>query len=266
MTVFNPNGTLNFARQYAGAFSSGAFDTKVGAQAISMTADGSALVTGAIEASGGTFVQNVMVKWDKTGTFFSNPVLFGTPSNQTRVTSSAVDSYNRVYVSYVNSQNAFSFTQAGVAAIDSKLMKMAGYVVIGGGANHNHGEAVAVDAKGQVYLGGTSQKVPGPNNCMTAKYYQPVTVLSRNITMHKNVTLSYNAANGVLKGARYSLGNPTVHTTLAPMHASNFILNVDGSWTYTPTTDYTGPDSFKFNVTQGPLTGNTGTVSITVIP
>lgn len=55
------------------------------------------------------------------------------------------------------------------------------------------------------------------------------------------------------------LGDPPLHGTL--------ILNPDGTFTYTPDPDYSGPDSFTYEFTD-PILGtvHTGTVSLTVTP
>ncbi len=44
------------------------------------------------------------------------------------------------------------------------------------------------------------------------------------------------------------------------------VLDSDGSFTYTPTTDYNGPDSFTFKANDGDVDSNLATVSITVNP
>jgi VCBS repeat-containing protein len=44
------------------------------------------------------------------------------------------------------------------------------------------------------------------------------------------------------------------------------VLNGNGSFTYTPAADYTGPDSFTYRATDGSLSSNTATVSLTVVP
>ncbi len=43
-------------------------------------------------------------------------------------------------------------------------------------------------------------------------------------------------------------------------------LNSDGSFTYVPTSDYIGPDSFTYVAEQGDLYSNVATVTITVYP
>ena len=49
-----------------------------------------------------------------------------------------------------------------------------------------------------------------------------------------------------------------------PAHAAAFTLNPDGSFSYTPTADYNGPDSFTYKLNDGSLDSNTATVSLTV--
>ena len=39
---------------------------------------------------------------------------------------------------------------------------------------------------------------------------------------------------------------------------------LDGNWTYSPTADYHGPDSFTFRANDGSVDSNTATMSITV--
>jgi VCBS repeat-containing protein len=48
-----------------------------------------------------------------------------------------------------------------------------------------------------------------------------------------------------------------------PSHGT-LTLNADGSFTYTPTTDYDGTDSFKYRATDGSLTSDSAEVTLTV--
>src|SRR6185295_491558 len=43
-------------------------------------------------------------------------------------------------------------------------------------------------------------------------------------------------------------------------------LNADGSFTYTPSADYNGPDSFTYKANDGQVDSNVATVSINVGP
>ncbi len=68
------------------------------------------------------------------------------------------------------------------------------------------------------------------------------------------------------------LGNDTDPDTTAlgavlvagPTHGA-LTLNGDGSFTYTPTTNFTGTDSFTYQDTDGTATSNTATVTLTVV-
>src|SRR6185295_8044494 len=50
-----------------------------------------------------------------------------------------------------------------------------------------------------------------------------------------------------------------------PAHGS-LTLNADGSFTYTPSADYNGPDSFTYKANDGQADSNVATVSINVGP
>lgn len=59
----------------------------------------------------------------------------------------------------------------------------------------------------------------------------------------------------------------TVREVVGPSHATAFVLNADGSFTYTPAPDYFGEDSFTYQVFDGVLGSLTfGTVTLTVAP
>ena len=69
------------------------------------------------------------------------------------------------------------------------------------------------------------------------------------------------------------LGNDTdadPNTTLTaqvvsnPSHAASFTLNSNGSFSYTPVTNYSGPDSFTYRAFDGQKNSNVATVTITV--
>src|SRR5260221_46787 len=61
-------------------------------------------------------------------------------------------------------------------------------------------------------------------------------------------------------------GDPLSYSLVAgPQHGS-VSFNADGTYTYTPTGDYNGADSFTYKASDGSLTSNTGTVNLTVTP
>ncbi len=81
-------------------------------------------------------------------------------------------------------------------------------------------------------------------------------------TVAANATLTVPAATGVL--ANDTKGNPqaTISANTQPAHGS-VTVNADGSFTYTPTTNYVGADSFTYTLTNSVGT-STGTVNLTV--
>ncbi|HZY83997.1 MAG TPA: Ig-like domain-containing protein, partial [Gemmataceae bacterium] len=79
----------------------------------------------------------------------------------------------------------------------------------------------------------------------------------------KNVPLTV-AAPGVLANDTDAGGfSLTAVLVSGPSHGT-LTLNADGSFTYTPATDYTGADSFTYKDSGGGTTSNVATVSLTV--
>jgi large repetitive protein len=74
------------------------------------------------------------------------------------------------------------------------------------------------------------------------------------------------ASPGVLANDTDIDGNPlSAILVAAPTHGS-VTLNVNGSFLYTPASDYNGPDSFTYRANDGAANSNLATVSITVVP
>ena len=49
-----------------------------------------------------------------------------------------------------------------------------------------------------------------------------------------------------------------------PSHATSFTLNPNGSFTYTPVSNYTGLDAFTYRASDGSATSSIATASITI--
>lgn len=60
-------------------------------------------------------------------------------------------------------------------------------------------------------------------------------------------------------------GTLTAVRVTNPAHGA-LALNADGSFTYVPAADYSGPDSFTYRVREGQTNGSTATVTLTVTP
>ncbi len=84
-------------------------------------------------------------------------------------------------------------------------------------------------------------------------------------TTNESTPLVTTAANGVL--ANDVGGGLTVTTTgtIATAHGS-VVLNADGSFTYTPTSGYTGTDTFNYSIQDSAGQTASATVTITITP
>lgn len=58
----------------------------------------------------------------------------------------------------------------------------------------------------------------------------------------------------------------TAELVSGPAHSANFVLNADGSFGYTPTANYSGPDSFVYRAINGTARSGDITVVLTVNP
>ncbi|SBS74821.1 40-residue YVTN family beta-propeller repeat protein [uncultured Mycobacterium sp.] len=83
--------------------------------------------------------------------------------------------------------------------------------------------------------------------------------------MRENIALSVPAGKGLVDYGSYDQDGDVLSATLVDTTANGqVVVNADGSYTYTPNTDYVGNDSFAFTVSDGTHTSNTATVTITV--
>ncbi|HEV3340535.1 MAG TPA: Ig-like domain-containing protein, partial [Pirellulales bacterium] len=84
-------------------------------------------------------------------------------------------------------------------------------------------------------------------------------------SLNENGTLSV-AAPGVLANDTAANSTPlSAVLVTGPSHGS-LTLNADGSFSYTPAASFSGTDSFIYDDTEGSLTSNTATVTLTVNP
>jgi hypothetical protein len=71
-------------------------------------------------------------------------------------------------------------------------------------------------------------------------------------------------APGVLSNDTDPNSDPLTAVLATTVSHGTLVLNADGSFTYTPTTGYVGPDMFTYNASDGDLLSNVATVTITV--
>ena len=85
-------------------------------------------------------------------------------------------------------------------------------------------------------------------------------------TTTEDTPLTTTAANGVLANDE-DPENDNLSVSLKSQPAYGSVsLNNDGSFTYTPNTDFNGSDSFTYSASDGQITGGDATVTITVDP
>ncbi len=91
----------------------------------------------------------------------------------------------------------------------------------------------------------------------------PPTANNDSYTTAENATLSV-AAPGVLANDTDPNGLPLTALRVANPGHGTLTLNADGSFTYTPTTNFFGFDSFTYQASDGSTTSNVATVTLTV--
>jgi hypothetical protein len=82
-------------------------------------------------------------------------------------------------------------------------------------------------------------------------------------TTNENTMLDVPAP-GVLSNDSDPDGDPITAIKVTDPSHGTVTLNSDGSFTYVPDTDFSGPDSFTYKANDGSLDSNTATVTITV--
>jgi hypothetical protein len=90
----------------------------------------------------------------------------------------------------------------------------------------------------------------------------PPTAVNDSYSLYANHTLTVSAGSGLLLNDT-GTGTITAVKVTDPSHGS-LSLSSDGSFTYTPTTGYTGSDSYTYKAHNSYGDSNTATVSITV--
>jgi hypothetical protein len=86
-------------------------------------------------------------------------------------------------------------------------------------------------------------------------------------SVNEDTTLTVPAVNGVLTNDSDADADAlTAVLVSGPTNALAFTLNSDGSFSYTPATNYFGPDSFTYRASDGVTNSDVVTVSLNVMP
>jgi len=92
----------------------------------------------------------------------------------------------------------------------------------------------------------------------------PVAVANR-YQLNQGQTLSIDAAMGVLSNDLDVEGDAlSAVIETSPAHAATFLLNADGSFSYTPQLGFSGVDSFTYRACDGPASSAVTTVRVDV--
>jgi VCBS repeat-containing protein len=99
---------------------------------------------------------------------------------------------------------------------------------------------------------------------VTAVNGAPVALNDGPYSVNEDTVLTVNAAQGVLANDTDADGNPLTAALVASPSHGTLALNPNGSFTYTPTPNYNGSDSFTYKANDGTADSNVATVAITV--
>ncbi|MCP4541270.1 MAG: DUF11 domain-containing protein [Chloroflexi bacterium] len=172
----------------------------------------------------------------------------------TSVVSSGVPIVQRAHTRYIWDVPSLAQNEGGIITITGTLNPILAAGVFTNTVSITPTRAVDVEANASSNVGVTSVEVQN---------VAPVADDDGYLTS-EDVVLTVSVP-GVLAGDSDANGDPL--TTILDSGPTNgdLALNADGSFTYTPTTNYYGPDSFRYHATDGTHNSNSATVTLTVL-
>jgi hypothetical protein len=141
----------------------------------------------------------------------------------------------------------------------------------GGGAADGCGDAAGSGGGGGgssfVAPGVTAQITPGlrrSDGQVLIAYVNPIVAAKHSYLVAPSKELAVPAASGLLAGASAPGGDPLAASVISPTAHGSLTVSDDGSFTYLPTADYTGGDSFTYQATDAAGDYATAQVTLTV--
>jgi VCBS repeat-containing protein len=92
----------------------------------------------------------------------------------------------------------------------------------------------------------------------------PPVAIADSYSVDEEIVLTVNAANGILANDSDPDGDQLVPRIDSNPANGTLVVNLDGSFTYTPNTDFSGQDSFVYQASDGDFLSDLTTVTITV--
>src|SRR5439155_871534 len=126
-------------------------------------------------------------------------------------------------------------------------------------ANYNGGDSFVY----QVNDGTADSNLATVSLTITAVNDAPVAT-AESYTTAEDTALTVNTAAGLLKHASDNDGHPPSAVLVNGPSPRPHTLTSDGSFTYTPSANYNGGDSFVYQVNDGTADSNLATVSLTI--
>src|SRR5205807_2636563 len=126
-------------------------------------------------------------------------------------------------------------------------------------ANYNGGDSFVY----KINDGTADSNLATVSLTITAVNDAPVAAAESHTTA-EDTALTVDAASGLLAQATDIDGDPLTAVLVSGPSHGTLTLNSNGSFTYTPSLNYNGPDSFVYQVNDGAADSNLATVSLTV--
>src|SRR5439155_19578539 len=247
------------------------------AAAIALDSVGNVYVTGA--SSGiGTNVDYATTKYDTNGSQVWVARYDGSAHGGDYASAIALDSSGNVHVTGrsfggVGAWNDYAtirYNQDGVQTRENRYD--------GPGHFEDIAAALAVDKNGNVYVTGSSFSDGSTgNDYATIKYLEPSmadtcpdpnsfapVANNDSYSTNQNTPLTVLGAGVLTNDTDADNNSLTAVIVSNRSHAASFTLNSNGSFSYTPVTNYVGPDSFTYRANDGAKNSNVARVTITV--